>query len=354
MRHIVLIADSRYPIREPFAGGMQSMTWHLVRGLRSHGLRVSVFAGPGSDVRLGARQLPTRRLELSAAARSDVSMQPEEWVEQHHAYLRLMLELGRRHDLDVVHNNTLHHLPIAMAESLPVRVLTTLHTPPTPWLEPVVALSDHHRNRYAAVSAHTAGLWRHVADPVVVPNGVDTDLWPEGEGGEDLVWFGRMVPEKAPHLAVEIARRAGRRLLLAGPVSDPAYWQSSLVPLLGDRVRYLGHLRQAELAAVVGSCAVSLVTPMWDEPYGLVGAEALSCGTPVVGFDRGGLSEVVDGSCARLVTAGDVEAAAAAVEEAAALTRSDARRRAVECCSVTAMVKRYVELYEHVAEDAAA
>jgi glycosyltransferase involved in cell wall biosynthesis len=192
-----------------------------------------------------------------------------------------------------------------------------------------------------------------VADPVVVPNGVDTELWPAGEGGEDLVWFGRIVPEKAPHLAVEIAARTGHRLLLAGPISDPGYWQTHLVPRLGDRVRYLGHLRQAELAAVVGSCAVCLVTPMWDEPYGLVGAEALSCGTPVVGFAMGGLPEVVDGSCARLVPAGDVEAAADAVASAVALPRSDARRRAVDGCSVTAMVERYVELYEQVEQAAA-
>jgi glycosyltransferase involved in cell wall biosynthesis len=354
MTHVVLIADSRYPICEPFAGGMQSMTWHLVLGLRARGLEVSVFAGPGSDPQLEATRLATRRVELSAAARNDVSMEPVEWIEQHHAYLRLMLALGRRDDIDLVHNNSLHHLPIAMAELLTVPVVTTLHTPPTPWLEPVVQSSDHERNRYVAVSGHTARQWGHVADATIVLNGADTTLWPEGPGGDDLVWFGRMVPEKAPHLAIDIAERTGRRLLLAGPVADPDYWSSAVEPRLGDRVRYLGHLRQAELATVVGSSAVCLVTPMWDEPYGLVAAEALSCGTPVVGFAKGGLPEVGDDTCVRLVAPGDVAAAAAAVEEAARLARADARRRAVESCSVTAMVDAYVELYASVLEDSAA
>src|SRR5689334_17246463 len=110
-RHVVVIADSRFPIREPFAGGMQSLTWHLVKGLRARGVDVTVFAGPGTDPDLGAHLLDVRPLDLSDAARRDVSMQPEEWLAQHHAYLDLMLALGRRHDVDVVHHNILHHLP---------------------------------------------------------------------------------------------------------------------------------------------------------------------------------------------------------------------------------------------------
>src|SRR5690606_31423528 len=160
------------------------------------GVRVTVFAAPGTDPALGAHELPVRTAELSDAARSDVSMQPDEWLEQHHAYLRLMMELSRRDDVDVVHNNSLHHLPVAMAELLPVPVVTTLHTPPTPWLEPAVRLAEQGRNRFVAVSAHTARQWRHVVDAQVVLNGVDTDLWPLGPGGEDLMWFGRIVPEK--------------------------------------------------------------------------------------------------------------------------------------------------------------
>ncbi|WP_199286699.1 glycosyltransferase [Nocardioides houyundeii] len=348
MTHVVVVADSRYPIGEPFAGGMQSMTWHLVRGLRARGTRVTVFAGPGSDPELDAHLLDVRPVELSETARRDVSMGPQEWVEQHHAYLQLMLALARRDDVDVVHNNTLHHLPVAMADLLPCPMVTTLHTPPTPWLEPVVRLADARHTHFAAVSRYTATQWSHVTQPAVVLNGVDTDRWPLGPGGDDLLWSGRIVPEKGTHLALDIAAAAGRRLLLAGPIADPGYWRDLVQPRLGPDAVYLGHLHQQALAEVAGRSAAVLVTPLWDEPYGLVGAEAISCGTPVVGFDRGGMAEVLDRGCARLVAPGDVAAAAAAVAEVVELSREEVRRGAETSCSVGAMVERYLSLYDQL------
>lgn len=329
---------------------MQSLTWHLVQGLRQRGAEVSVFAAPGSDPRLGYTPLHPETVHLSASARRDVSMPAEEWLVQHHAFLGLMLELARRTDVDVVHNNSLHHLPVAMSEVVPAPVVTTLHTPPTPWLESAVQLSRG-PHQYVAVSRYTRDQWRHAVDASVVPNGVDTTAWGRGPGGDDLVWSGRIVPEKAPHLAIDVARAAGRRLRLAGPVSDLDYHRREVLPRLEGRddVVHLGHLRQHHLAEVVGSSAACLVTPTWDEPYGLVAAEALSCGTPVVGFARGGLVEVVDESCARLVPDGDVAAAAAAVEEAVGLSRDDARARARSHCSVDVMVEAYLSLYAELA-----
>jgi glycosyltransferase involved in cell wall biosynthesis len=248
--------------------------------------------------------------------------------------------------VDVVHNNSLHHLPVAMAELLPVPVVTTLHTPPTPWLEPAIDLVDHGNAVFTAVSRFTAKQWSHVADPIVVPNGVDLASWAYGQGGPDLVWCGRIVPEKAPHLAIDAARAAGRNLRIAGPIGDRRYWLSKVAPRMGDGISYVGHLSQRSLAALLGASAVCLVTSVWDEPYGLVAAEALACGTPVVAFARGGIPEVVDDSCAVLVPDRDVAALAEAVAVAEGLDRRAARVRAARACSFDQTVAAYVALFD--------
>jgi glycosyltransferase involved in cell wall biosynthesis len=343
--HVLIVAAARHPLRQPFAGGLESLTWELAHGLRERGVEVSLFAGPGSDPGLGARLLDVAPLDLSAAARADVSMPPEAWLREHHAYLQVMVEVSRRSDVDVVHNNSLHHLPVALAGMAACPVLTTLHTPPTPWLESAIGVADPGSNRFVAVSHHTASQWAHVAHADVVPNGVDVDAWRPGPGGPDLVWTGRLVPEKAPHEAVAIATAAGRRIRLAGPVGDRRYFDAEVAPLLGPRVEYVGHLDRAALSALVGASAACVVTPAWDEPYGLVAAEAMACGTPVVGYRRGGLAEFVHGDGGVLVHPGDRQAASEALDQVGPLDRRACREHAVRHCSLERMVDRYVDLY---------
>ncbi|SOC57990.1 glycosyltransferase [Ornithinimicrobium cerasi] len=355
--HVVVIAHTRHPVRQPFAGGLESVTWHLTRGLVERGHRVSLFAARGSEVLSGVEHLWPAELPLSDAARADVSMPDLGYLRRHHAYLALMLSLAERDDVDLVHTHALHHLPTAMAPTLRVPTLLSLHTPPTPWLESAISIACSAWRESllsaTAVSDYTARSWAHVVEAAVVHNGVDTQVWRPGPGGEHLVWWGRIVPEKAPHLAVQIARAAGMPLVLAGPVADEAYAERVLWPLCGDDVRYVGHLDSAELARVVGSSAAALVTPAWDEPYGLVAAEALACGTPVLAFARGGLPEVVAEHVGRLVPTDGTEdevvaRAVALLPEVVALSRGACREHAVTEHSMDRMVDAYERVYADV------
>lgn len=347
---IALIASSRFPIRQPFAGGLEAHVWHLARALAGRGHNVSIFAAPGSDPGIGCQMLDVRPLLISPSARADVSMTAEPFLADHHAYLMLMMQLGRCAGdyFDIIHNHSLHYLPVAMAPMLSTPMLTTVHTPPTPWLESAIDASGGSGTRFAAVSRHTASAWQHaIADISVVPNGIDTGRWPLGAGGDHLVWFGRITPEKAPHLAIDAACRAGRDLVIAGPVSDSDYFEECVSPRLGDQIHYAGHLHQEDLARVVGGAAAALVTPVWDEPYGLVVAEAMCCGTPVIAFARGGVPELVAPQSGRLVAAGDVAGMAAAVTEAERLSRAEVRQHALDRCSAEAMLRGYLDLYRH-------
>lgn len=347
---ICLLASARFPVREPFMGGLEAHTHSLARALLNRGHEVSLFAAPGSDPELGVNRLPFQAFRSSRTARADVSAAPETWMQEHHAYLDLLLSLGRgEHGVfDVVHNNTLHHLPIAMSRMVPAPVLTTLHTPPLAWLESAMAFAAQ-GSACVAVSEHVSQAWRHVVTSRVVHNGVDTDAWRAGPGGGALFWSGRVVPEKAPHEAIEAALEAGLDIDVAGPLHDPGYFREHVQPLLGPTARYVGHLDRAELAERVGRARVVVVTPAWDEPFGLVAAEALSCGTPVVGYARGALPEVVDGATGLLVGPGDIGALAHAMRSAARLDRAAARDRACRLWGLDRMVTAYERVYADLA-----
>ena len=346
---ICLIASSRFPVREPFAGGLEAHTHALAAGLVARGHRVSVFASPGSDDALPIEALDVDSFEPSALARADVGAPPEAWMQEHHAYLSLMLSLARTGSsrFDVIHNNSLHHLPVAMSSSVDVPMVTTLHTPPTPWMESALRFASG-SSRFVAVSRASARQWRAAVDATVIHNGVDTDRWTAGPGGEHAVWMGRIVPEKAPHLALDAARIAGMDIVLAGPAFDRDYFAREIQPRLGPRAHYVGHLGTAALAHLVGRSAVAVVTPVWEEPYGLVAAEAVACGTPVAAFARGGLTEIVGDTAGRLSPPDDVAALAEAMRAARTLPRAAVREKAVRHLAHGRMVDEYEKLFADV------
>ncbi|MDP9166309.1 MAG: glycosyltransferase, partial [Actinomycetota bacterium] len=266
-------------------------------------------------------------------------------------YVSVMMELAGalRNSFDVVHNHSLHYIPLALARTIQIPMLTTLHTPPLPWMESAVALPGGVASRFVAVSAFTAAQWLPVNGVVpVIANGIDLTTWRPGSGGNHAVWSGRIVPEKGLTAAIVAARRAGIPLRFAGPIDDVEYYEQQVRPLLGPDVSYEGHLRQDDLAELVGSAAVALVTPRWEEPYGLVVAEALACGTPVAAFARGGIPEILDASSGRLAYPDDLDDLARAIGQAAGLSRADARRRAETHCSQDVMIDKYVAKYHEV------
>lgn len=340
------MASSRFPISEPFAGGLEAMTHVLATELAARGHDVTLFAAPGSDVELPVRLITPATFAVSAAAMKDVSAPSETWLAEHHAYLGLMLRLARTgaDDFDVVHNNSLHHLPVAMASMIGVPVLTTLHTPPLPYVESAIHLGDEVSD-FVAVSDFTARAWSHVVGSTVIHNGIDLDRWRYGAGGGPVVWSGRLVPEKAPHEAIDACRLAGLPLVLAGPAHDADYFDREVAPRLGSGVEYRGHLDHRELGHLLRSASVAVVTPAWDEPYGLVASEAMACGTPVACYARGALPEVVGPHGGVLAEPGDVAALGLAVRAARRLDRAAVRRHAEATCSLERMVDAYERCY---------
>lgn len=346
---IAVIAHNRFPIRQPFAGGLESHVWYLVRALAARGHEVSLFAAPGSDLGPGSERWGVRLHPIGTRSRPQWRATLPDHRDYRSVMESLIADAGTSYDL--VHNHAFHYWPILLASRLDVPMLTTLHTGPVLWLKSAIRCSGGEGSVFASVSQQAAQQWQQAVEHVmVVNNGVHLADWPVGPGGHYLVWSGRITPEKGPHAAIEAARRAGMPLILAGRVHHERYFRRMIKPQLGRQATYVGHLDQPELARLLGGAAAALVTPYWDEAYGLVAAEAMACGTPVLAFDRGAVSSLVTPDVGRIVPAGDIAALAAAVAAAPGLSRAAVRRHAETHLSDDSTVDRYLAVYAGLTE----
>ena len=228
-------------------------------------------------------------------------------------------------------------------------MLTTLHTPMVDEIQAAITNAGLRAGRFAAVSRTTARDWRLPSEPVIIPNGVDVELWRPGDGGDIAVWFGRLVPEKGAHLAIDACSKAGVPLVLAGRNGDHHYFRDEIEPRLGDGARWIGELSHAELRRLVAGCGVAVVSPRWEEPFGLVAFEAMACGTPVAAFRRGGMGELLRDDPAALAPADDVDALAAAITQARGIGRDVVRRWVVDRHSLSQTAKHYTDIFRQVA-----
>jgi len=345
---IGIIAHLKYPIAEPFAGGLEMHTHLLARSLRDRGHAVTVFASSRSEPELGLEAIcsETAISTVGTAEAPDIS-----FFKEHHAYLSLMSELRHRR-FDIIHNNSLHYLPATMADTLPMPMVTTLHTPPFCWLESGIRLCRARNNAYVAVSHALGRLWDHVVPTdAVIMNGIDLQRFsfhPRADADPYLIWYGRIVPEKGLHLAIAAARQVGLPLRIAGPILDAVYFREQIAPQLGANAVHLGHLSHDRLAELVGGARAFLCTPLWDEPYGLVVAEALACGVPVAAFARGAIPEILNADCGILAVPDDVDSLARSALAALSLDRRACRSRAERVCDAHRMIDAYEAIYRRL------
>jgi glycosyltransferase involved in cell wall biosynthesis len=252
--------------------------------------------------------------------------------------------LERSAEFDLVHNH-LDWLPLAFARHCRAPLLTTVHGFSGPKILPAYVSAKS--SAFVAISdADRSPALSYLA---TVYHGVRLEELPFSRtGGESLVVFGRIHPDKGTAAAIEIARRAGRPLVICGIVQDEAYFRERVEPYIdGRNVSYLGSVGPTERARVLGD-ALALLHPIaFPEPFGLSVVEAMACGTPVIAYPLGSMPEVVDvGVTGYLVQ--DVAQAVAAVPLAAGLDRRVVRRTAERRFSAERMVDDYLTLYQRL------
>ena len=319
---IAVLAHVRQPIAEPFMGGMEAHAWHLAAGLEARGHKVVLFAAGDSDPRFTLDSVLSEHYEATfpwAEHRQNASLTAH--VDAGFAGAGNRIAAG---EFDVVHNNSLHRFPLQWPHCGGVPTVTSLHVPPFDALHWFVKDSAGPTHRITVTSASQLKAWWPDGAPAeasVLHNGIDLAAWPFQERGDgSAVWCGRITPNKGTHLAAEAARRAGLPLTIFGTIEDPIYWTEEVLPMLVGEIRYGGHIGSAMLANELGRASVFLFTPCWDEPFGLVAAEAMACGVPVASFDMGAAREVV-AEAGIFANANDAAALAQAIPAAMAIPR---------------------------------
>ena len=247
----------------------------------------------------------------------------------------------RAEEFDIIHNG-FDFLPLTYSRLVDTPVVTTIHGFSSPRVVPVYKRYDDHC-AYVAISDADRHPALHYA--ATIHHGIDTDAFAlHPAPREHLLFFGRIHPDKGTAVAIDVARRAGRPLTIAGIIQDQAYFDTEVAPHLdGTQTTYLGPVDAAERSEILGSAHALLHLIDFDEPFGFSVAESMACGTPVVAYDRGSMRELIDDDSGFVV--GDIEAAVTAVARAGALDRRHVRDMAVAKFGCDRMVDHYVEVY---------
>lgn len=273
--------------------------------------------------------------------------QPYDWM-------HVALSLTEAKDFDIVHNHA-GELAMAMSHLVGAPMLSTMHCLMTPDTRFVWDRYEGWYNTISRAQRRTMPLLREGTYGGVVYNGIDVGSFPYEEQKEDyLLFLCRIAPEKGAHLAIEAARRLGKRLVLAGKVDrvDRQYFRNDVEPLIdGDFIQFVGEA-DATLKRKLLAGAYSLLLPIcWEEPFGLAVVEAMACGTPVIAFARGAAGElVVDGETGFLVQ--DVDGMVKAIHRVDSIDPWRCRCHVAENFSAQRMAEVYLTLYERILKEA--
>jgi glycosyltransferase involved in cell wall biosynthesis len=251
----------------------------------------------------------------------------------------------RASEFDVIHNS-FDFLPLSYSRLVSTPVVTTIHGFSSPTILPVYRKYNRDGAFIAISEADRDPSLHYLA---TIHHGIDTDAFRlHPDPGGYLLFFGRIHPDKGAAEAVEVARRMGLPLVIAGIVHDQPYFDECVAPYVdGDQVRYVGSVGAEARAALLGGALALLHLISFEEPFGFSVVEAMACGTAVVAFRRGSMPEVIeDGLSGYMVDS--VDEVAAAVEAAGRLDRASIRAYAVSRFGRDRMAAEYLRAYAEV------
>jgi glycosyltransferase involved in cell wall biosynthesis len=318
------------------SGSVELVTWLLTEGLVKRGHDVTLFAT--GDTTTSA----TLAAVYPHGYWHDESMWPWELYEM----LNLSAAVERAREFDIIHFQAAYYpMSLGFGRLCPVPLVQTLHHSPSP--EEVRLWSRYPEAPFVAISNEQARLLSGLNVVGTVLHGIDTESFAFRGAPEDYVMFlGRFTDGKGVLQAIDVAKRADLRIILAAPEDE--YYTEKVAPLVdGARVVYAGEVGHARKVELLGGARALLYPVQCGEPFGLVLAEAMACGTPVAALDRGAVREVIEDGATGIVFA-DEDAMARGLDRVFALDRRTVCERGIARFGAMRMVDEYVDIYRQI------
>jgi len=273
-------------------------------------------------------------------------------------------EIGN--NFDIIHNHTYpEFLNLLVANKIKTPIVTTIHAQGTPELDEVLGLFN--QTYFISISEAHKKLFKKTKIFKIVYNGIDTNIYSFQEKKDDyLLWLGRLakaknadgsfMDPKGVKWAIKLAQETNSHLLLGGNIEDLEFYNRDVKPHLNDKIQWIGPLSseltitKREVASYMQKARAFLMPINWYEPFGLVIAEAMSCGTPVIGFDRGAVSElIVEGKTGFVVPPEKgVDGLKEALNKINQIKPQDCRDHVVKNFSTQTMVDNYEKTYQEI------
>src|SRR5271168_1154258 len=337
-----MVSKRRVAILSPVAwrtpprqyGAWETVAGNIAEGLVDRGWDVTLFATGDSVTRAHLHSVVERGYE------EDSTLDPK--VAE---YLHISEAFEHAGEFNLIHSHY-DFMALAYTRLVKTPVLTTIHGFSSSRIMPMY---HKYRDGYfvsISDSDRATGL-NYLA---TVYNGIDLSLYPlRTSSGDDLVFLGRIHPDKGVHLAIAVARMSGSPLVIAGIIQDQKYFREQVEPHLDGTIRYIGSVDVPGKNELFARARALLHLNTIPERFGLVLAEANAAGVPVIAMDLGSCREVIkDGQTGFLVD--NVREAVEVLGRLSEIDRGACRRRVEHCFSIETMVKAYERVYERIFE----
>ncbi|TWI99248.1 glycosyltransferase involved in cell wall biosynthesis [Mucilaginibacter frigoritolerans] len=336
---IAIIVNPLIPVPPEQYGGIERIIYMLIQELIKTGHDVTLYAHP--DSKPGCKLIP--------------------YSEEEHYSLKDFIRINRitakiaHQGFDLVHTfGRMSNIALLMLSKIP-KVVSYQLPPTVSQVKKAVKIARLHSLHFTACSNYIAGQIKDYCDVITIYNGVDIADYQcndKMEADAPLVFLGRIQKEKGTAIAIQLAKKTKRKLIIAGNIPAEAihqqYFNEEVKPFIdGEQINYIGPVNNVQKNELLRKAYAFLMPVLWDEPFGIVMTEALACGAPVIGFRRGAVPEVVTNGLNGFVC-DTFDEMVIAIEHIGDISCTACRQVVEERFSSTVLAKQYETLYKQL------